>query len=280
MEWLREGTCLPPAASGDPDRQREWRPWVVQDGDSLRMWYAGHDGSRWRILQAVRQPDGAWERVGVAVDAGLAGTSDAAGVQSPCVVRTQGGYLMAYVGDDGERTRLHLATSLDGGEWNPFGTVLGGEDARRGASHPCLLLAGSRRWVFFSGYDGQRPAILAAVSETGGSWERLGPVLLPDDDEVDIGRPCVLQVGRELEMWFAADRGEGSGIELAVSRDGMTWERRGATLPPSGDGPDGLATDAPCALRTRDGTLRLWYAALAINDTGHAYRICSAASLG
>jgi predicted GH43/DUF377 family glycosyl hydrolase len=88
------------------------------------MWYSGHDGTSGRILTALRRPDGAWERLGVAIDAGFAGDSDQYSVESPCVVRTPGGYLMTYAGFDGEATRLHMATSDDGRRWTAQGTIM------------------------------------------------------------------------------------------------------------------------------------------------------------
>jgi hypothetical protein len=60
-----------------------------------------HHGRRYRAHVAVR--------LGVAIDAGFAGDTDDYGVESPCVVKTPGGYLMAYAGFDGDVTRLHMA---------------------------------------------------------------------------------------------------------------------------------------------------------------------------
>jgi hypothetical protein len=64
-----------------------------------------------RILTAVQPPGGTWGRPAMAIDAGFAGDSDSYGAESPCVVKTPGGYLMVYGGFDGEVGRLHMATS-------------------------------------------------------------------------------------------------------------------------------------------------------------------------
>jgi predicted GH43/DUF377 family glycosyl hydrolase len=83
----------------------------------------------------------------MAIDAGFAGDSDSYGAESPCVVKTPGGYLMVYGGFDGEVGRLHMATSEDSHRWDSQGTVMqrGPEDAG-GANHPCLLMTGERWW--------------------------------------------------------------------------------------------------------------------------------------
>jgi predicted GH43/DUF377 family glycosyl hydrolase len=97
------------------------------------MWYSGSDGTTSRILTAERPPGGGWERQGVAIDAGFAGDSDSYGAESPCVVKTPGGYLMVYGGSDGEISRLHMATSEDSHRWNTQGTIMqrGPEDESR-----------------------------------------------------------------------------------------------------------------------------------------------------
>src|SRR5438067_2520524 len=115
---------------------------------------------------------------------------------SPGVVRVPGGYLMAYGGSDGEHTRVHMAISADGHSWTGHGTIMqrGIEDALA-ATHPCLLITGRQWWLFYSGYDGanegRHGAVLAAVSDSGASWDRLGPVLDPNAEELGASHPCV-----------------------------------------------------------------------------------------
>ena len=77
-------------------------------------------------------------------------------------------------------------------------------------------------------------------------------------------------------MFYASDDGHGVRVALATSADGLSWDRRGTVLAPSGEGPDGLSVHTPCALRLRDGSLRMWYSGLAVGDVDLAYRICAA----
>jgi predicted GH43/DUF377 family glycosyl hydrolase len=281
VEWVREGQVFALGQPGDPDSQRAMRPWVLEDGGGLRMWYSGHDGTTGRILTAVQRPGAAWERGGVAIDAGFAGDSDRYGVESPCVVPIPGGYLMAYGGFDGEATRLHMATSGDGRSWTAQGTIMqrGPQDALA-ASHPCLVQTEAGWWLYFTGYDGasdsRHAAILAAVSPSGASWDRVGAVLEPGDGELATSHPCVLVIARTFYMFHASDDGDRVAIAMATSADGVSWDRHGTTLAATDGGPDAGGVHAPCAVRLRDGSLRMWYAGLAAGDTGLAYRICSA----
>ena len=282
MEWTREGELFAPGPPGEPDSLRAMRPWVLEENrGALRMWYSGHDGITGRILAAVRPPGKAWQRLGVAIDAGLAGDSDRYGVESPCVVHTPGGYLMAYAGFDGEATRLHMASSGDGQAWTAQGTIMqrGPEDALA-ASHPCLVRTEAGWWLFFCGYDGagdsRQATILAAVSPSGASWDRVGAVLKPGEGELATSHPCVIVGARTFYMFYASDDGGRVAIAMATSTDGLSWDRHGTTLGPMEDGPEAGGVHTPCAVRLHDGSLHLWYAARAADDSDLAYRICSA----
>ena len=281
MQWIREGEVPFPDEPGEADRLRAWRPWVLEETDGAwRMWYAGSDGTTTRILTAERPPGGAWERQGTAIDAAFAGDSDSYGVESPCVVRTPGGYLMVYGGFDGEVTRLHMATSRAGRLWEPQGTIMqrGPEDVA-GANDPCLLITGERWWLFYAGCreDGDaRSTIMAAVSQSGASWDRIGVVLEPEAGEVAVSHPCAIEISRRLHLFFASAKDGERRIALATSPDGISWDRRGTVLEPAADGPDGSGVHTPCVARLRDGSLRMWYAGLPVGDESLGYRICAA----
>lgn len=286
MDWIREAEVFPPASPGDPDGLRAMRPWVLEEDDgTLRMWYSGSDEETRQIFEGMQRPGGQWERVGVSLAPGLAGETDNYGVESPCVVRIPSGYLMVYGGFDGEITRLHMATSADGHTWEPQGTFLQrGTEDEAGADHPCLVVTAERWWLFYTGYAGHgadtRGAILGAVSDNGASWDRVGPVLGPTGAESAASYPCVLDIEREFTMFYAADKGPDVSIDLATSPDGVSWNRRGPVLRASLQTDDEAAVHTPCALRCRDGSLRLWYAALAPGDHEGRYRIRSARFAG
>src|SRR4029453_1912325 len=234
MSW----TCRRAVLTGsgpwaDFDRLRAFRPPVLEaDDGTLRMWYSGHDGSTGRILGAVQEPGQPWRRLGISIDAGSSGDSDAFGVEAPSVVPTPVGFLMAYAGSDGADTRLHMATSVDGHRWQGQGTFMQrGEPDAIGATHPCLVVTGERWWLFYSGYDGsdngRRATIMAAVSANGASWDRVGPVLEPTRDEVAVSEPWVLVRHRRFTMLYVSDAGARTAIAMATSDAGVTWDRRG-----------------------------------------------------
>lgn len=287
MGWHLDGQMLlGSGATPDLESARAFGPSVVEEDDgTLRMWFTGHDGSTSRILEAVQRPGQPWERRGVCIHAGLTGESDAYGVESPSVVFTPDGYLMAYAGSNGADTRLHMAASPDGRLWKPLGTFIDREeDDAVGATHPCLVVTGERWWLFYAGYDGsengRRAAIFAAVSDSGTSWDRLGPVLEPGGGELALFEPWVVMSQRRFSMFFVSDDTRRPAIQMATSENGISWHRRGLMLPGSGDDVDTLEERSPCVLRLRDGSLRLWFATQPTGDVSAAYRLCSATFTG
>jgi predicted GH43/DUF377 family glycosyl hydrolase len=245
------------------------------------MWYTASDGDTSRILRADHTDPSGWTKRGIVIDAGFAGDSDAFGVESPCVVRTLGGYLMAYGGSDGELTRLHLASSDDGRTWVAQGTFMQREaEDLGGATDPCLIVTGERWWLFFTGRRvsdaGTGTAILAAVSQDGASWDRVGIIVQPESQEVAVSHPCVVDVSREFQMFYASDDGRRTSIDLATSSTGVEWDRRGVVLGPSGMEEEALSVHTPCVTKLVGGTLRMWYAGLPMGDEALRYQICSA----
>jgi predicted GH43/DUF377 family glycosyl hydrolase len=278
---VRKLELFPAGQPGDADAVRAWRPWVIEEPDgTLHMWYSGSDGTSSRILFAVRPLGGTWDRQGVAIEPGLAGDDDSYGVESPCVVKTPGGYLMVYGGFDGEVTRLLAATSEDADRWVSQGTILqrGLEDARA-ATDPCLVITGERWWLFYTGDsglpEGGDATILAAVSETGASWDRVGSVLEPEVGEVAVSHPCVIDVARTFWMFYSSEDADRSSIALATSTDAMSWERRGTVLKPLEHVPGTQSVHSPCVVKLHDRSLRMWYAAISEEDRDLGYRIGS-----
>jgi predicted GH43/DUF377 family glycosyl hydrolase len=283
VPWTNHQQVFSPEGSSTSlDGLRAFRPSLLQEDDgTLRMWYSGHDGSTGRILEAVQEPGQDWKRLGISVDVGVAGDTDSFGVEAPSVVRTPGGYLMAYAGSDGADTRLHMASSDDGHQWEPQGTFLQrGEPDAVGATHPCLVVTGARWWLFYSGYDGskngRRAAILSAVSTDGASWDRVGPVLSPEAHELAVTEAAILVRRRHFTMFFVSDDSKRASVEIATSDDGVSWARRGSTFRLGRRHHDRSRVRSPAVLRRHDRRLQLWYSARTTGDPADGCRLWSA----
>jgi hypothetical protein len=66
-----------------------------------------------------------------------------------------------------------------------------------------------RRPGSYTGYPGsglgQRSVLVAAVSQTGASWDRVGAILEPEAGEVAVSHPCALEISRTLYLFYASD---------------------------------------------------------------------------
>ena len=89
---------------------------VLFDGSTYKMWYAGHDGIRWKIGLAT-SPDGIdWtkESTNPVLDIGSSGSWDDEDVLNPSVLLIDTTYFMWYTGNGGGNNQIGLATSSDG----------------------------------------------------------------------------------------------------------------------------------------------------------------------
>jgi hypothetical protein len=212
-------------------------------------------------------------------------------------VQVDEGYLMVYGGFDGQDSCLHVATSPDGHHWSGGGPIVPDETGRLVGRAPSLLIRADQWWLFYSASIGpervdangangangsrgpRRAAILGAVSKPGGPWDLIGSVLEPDPGEA-VSHPCVVEISRTHYMFYASEDGQQSSIALATSADGVEWERRGIVVSATDDDPDTWAVTAPCVVRLRDGSLRMWYARRPWGDDRLAYTIGSAVFAG
>jgi hypothetical protein len=112
-----------------------------------------------------------------------------------------------------------------------------------GTSMGCLVTTGSRRYLFFLGWNlgvsvPWRNSIGVAVSEgPGKAFIRCSPGPIMDRCTVDpytLTYPCVLREGRTWKMWYGSCTGWGPDdadlrhvIKYAESDDGISWRRDG-----------------------------------------------------
>jgi predicted GH43/DUF377 family glycosyl hydrolase len=151
-------------------------PTVVQDGDTLKMWYAAADfvingqstDNTVSIGYAWSTDNVTWHRHAgnPVLTAGTPGLQDAAAVQDPCVLKIGGTYHMWY-GSLGawntEGQQIGYATSDDGISWakhagNPVLTwgPSGAWDSWR-ASFPTVVQDGDTLRMWYTGMDKETP---------------------------------------------------------------------------------------------------------------------------
>ena len=115
-----------------------------------------------------------------------------------------------------------------------------------------------RMWYGGQGKDGH-DRIHLAESRDGRIWEKRG-VVLEDKDANHVNDPSVVRVGTEWWMYYTrAVTDVLDEIALAVSHDGIVWEKRGTVLRPGAPGAwDALLVGRPSVLREK-GRFKMWY---------------------
>ncbi|MDH7601367.1 MAG: hypothetical protein QHI38_04385 [Armatimonadota bacterium] len=113
------GSVLGVGQPNSPDCKGAAQPFVIKIGDTYRMWYEGYDGQTWRILCASSSDGIHWQKQGVAIDTGPAGSLDELGARNPVVIRRKGGYELWYQGQSASPPFYHVlrATSADCTVW-------------------------------------------------------------------------------------------------------------------------------------------------------------------
>ena len=108
------------------DSAQLFRPWVIYDGSSFTMWYAGEDSQGADRIGMATSNDGvSWTKYSgnPVLDLGPPGSWDGDSISDACVIKENGGYKMWYTGQTYGATsaddvfKIGYATSPDGIHW-------------------------------------------------------------------------------------------------------------------------------------------------------------------
>lgn len=228
---------LPRGPAGSWDAVDTLNPSVVRHHNKYFNFYSGFDGKTWHTGLALSTDGIHWERQGR--------------ILSPDPATWEGDYIAAnghalHIGNDffywyqaGIPPRIGLARSPDGRQWSKLPRpVLEPGPYRsfdeRGVADPYVIRAGRDYYLFYLGQDrAARQRLGVARSPDGISWTRLrdNPILelgpFGAFDENGLGEPAVwAQDGAYWMLYTGRDRHENRRLGLAVSHDGVHWERR------------------------------------------------------
>jgi hypothetical protein len=187
---------------------------LIREGNLLRAWVDGNDGSGYSLGALVSEDGGAtWkdQAGGPILSPGFEwGKSQ---VTSPAVLKRNGRYEMWYSATSDSRVavgyQIGRAVSEDGMKWKaeaePVLSFEGnpGEDSFSIAD-PCVIHDGDRYWMWYSGareMQGQPQfRIWQAVSRDGVSWEDRKPVV---KDFLLSAAPEVVRHGAAYHLFYA-----------------------------------------------------------------------------
>ncbi|MBM4249468.1 MAG: hypothetical protein FJ149_08575 [Euryarchaeota archaeon] len=202
---------------------------------------------------------------------GPAGAFDSKQVFSTSVVRSDGRYYLYYTGIFGTVQRIGLATSSDGKTFT------------RSAANP-VVSSGANASVMKDGADWKmwycgEGGVRYATSRDGTVWtEHVSNPVLPAGQtgswDISLKSVCVLRDGLVFKMWYSGGNGDDVRIGLAVSPDGLRWDRYDGNPVLVQEVPwESARVHSPCIIRV-SAEYRMWYSA----SNGQVERICYASS--
>ncbi len=254
--WMREPSnpVLPLGAPDSFDAICCMNPFILRMGDDYYLYYAGGDNQGTRricLATAPVQNPTQWHRHGPLFDVGAPGTFDARWCVLPHVVQfTPDRWHLYYTANSGVGQGLSafpgigVAISADGKAWHKY------------EQNPILAPTGKVGDPDAMGIAGG--SVLKVRLPDGSSEWRFyytGCPTLGDDLFLDQQKACC----------------------LAVSQDGLEWERRGAVMFRNPDHDyENVAAAGPVVHQEADGSFRMWYSA--IGTRWGAYSIAYAES--
>ncbi|MBT7349949.1 hypothetical protein HN803_04085 [candidate division WWE3 bacterium] len=175
------------------DTSGAFDPTVIKDGSTYKMWYAGYDGSNYRILYATSSDGLTWTKHDNSVPAntdllstegrvglGTSGTGDDGNIYGLTVIKDGDLYRMWYGGSDGSDFRTYYATSLDGLNWSKV--------------------------------DNSTPA----ETDLSSSHGRIGLGSSGNADDEDIRYPAVINDNGTYKVWYSAEDGSNQRVSYAT----------------------------------------------------------------
>ncbi|MDF2724502.1 MAG: hypothetical protein K0Q59_4177 [Paenibacillus sp.] len=254
--WVRDSRnpILPPQKDSDYDCGGCMNPWVVKEGEAYYLYYGGWGADRHRrvcLASADKEQLGEWQRHGPVIELGQQGEFDGNWCVLPHVIKLEDRHWrLYYTGNSG------IGKGLD--------------------SFPGLGMAFSEDGKRFEKHTSN--PIIARTGHEG------------DPDQQGIAGGSVLQVtlpdgGKQWRFYYTGCPTLGDdvflnqqkNICLAVSEDGIHWEKRGAVMyrNPLHDY-ENVAVAGPVVQQCSDGSFRMWYSA--IGTRWGYYSICYAES--
>ena len=210
VSWSGNKLVIDKGSEGTYDTSYVMDPIVIKDGSVYKMWYAGYNGSYWRIIYCTSTDGINWSNFQMVINIGSEGTYDTNRVSAPTVIKDDFVYKMWYRGYDGSYNRIIYCTSTDGINWSNFQMVInigseGTYDTNK-ASAPTVIKDGSIYKMWYTGNDGSHNRIIYCTSTDGINWSNFQMVVnIGSEGTYDTSHahaPTVIKDDSVYKMWY------------------------------------------------------------------------------
>ncbi len=222
--WTKSGPVMDPAGGSEAI---VGYPSVVKVSGTYWMYYAGSDGTYFRVFAAT-SPDGVtWTRRGQVLDVGTTGSNDSTQVTFPDVLYLDRTFVMWYTGRPGNTAiggTIMRAVSTDGLNWTKEGSVLepgavGTADQLEVEYSSVAVVDGTYIMIYSGRANASAPSVLLyADSADGIHWRRIGTLLgsLPGT-ETNLYQPDALVLPNGTWDVFYAVRNGAGDLEIYLA---------------------------------------------------------------
>ena len=267
-EWEPESApVLTTGAAGEFDSVDALNPSIVKTADGYLNLYSGWDGKVWRTGLATSSDGKSWQKKGPILQPGPA-PWEGAYIAANGAIRDGIYYFQA-----GHPPQIGRAKRAQNGAWEKFPAPVltagpRGAWDERGVGDPFIVNTAGKSYMYFLGQDrARRQRLGVAESNDGITWTKslANPILelgAPAAfDEYGLGEPAVWpQFGKWWMLYTGRDKKEWRRTGLAVSTDGIKWERVGEkALLDVGEGWNARVVCDPELEPLPDGTVRVWF---------------------
>lgn len=274
VSWVWEARPAPVIARGAPgdfDSVDALNPSIAKVPGGYINLYSGWDGKSWTSGLATSKDGAEWVKKGLFLQPGSANWEGAYIAANGAVL--QDGGTTSYWYQAGTPPQIGLARAAGLKNWiKEAGPVLPagprGAWDERGVADPFVLKAGGSFYMYFLGQDrARRQRLGVAISTDGIHWTKslANPILALGApgafDEIGLGEPAVWpQFGKWWMLYTGRDSKEWRRIGLAVSVDGVKWERVGEkAMLDVGMGWNSKVVCDPEIEPLSDGRVRVWF---------------------
>jgi predicted GH43/DUF377 family glycosyl hydrolase len=265
VRWVwepRDEPVISRGAPGEFDSVDALNPSIVKTPAGYVNFYSGWDGKVWRTGLATSIDGLTWVKKGPTLQPGPA-SWEGNYIAANGAIHGENHYYQA-----GSPPQIGLAVGATKRPKPALEAGPRGSWDERGVADPYLVQAAGRLYMFFLGQDrARRQRLGVAVSDDGIQWTKslknpileLGP---PGSfDENGLGEPAVWpQFGKWWMLYTGRDKKEWRRTGLAVSTDGIKWEKVGEkALLDVGEGWNSRVVCDPEIEVQNDGTVRVWF---------------------
>lgn len=283
--FIRRDAVLDVGALGANDAVKAYRPCILKDGSTYKMWYTGFDGVNSRIIYAESADGITWVNHQIAIDLAAEATADTDHAKEAWVVKDGATYRMWYTGGDAFGVeRIIYCQGTDGVNFASFQVainpgVLPTYDADL-VSAPSVVKEGLVFTMIYSGLASGLRTLIYATSSNGTTWANHFAAMVPPIrgtfDSRGEHHPCLIKDGQYYRMWYtglySTDK---NAIMFAVSKDAKHWCGHQLVVGSKTQGSlDDYGVNSPCVIKD-DKTYRMWFGGIK-NDLDQTTRILHA----